>query len=118
MELETRLSFLLRFVNLIPNWVSNESASKEAVLNIKNQDQLQSVRGGIKNTITLLIKGSPLHKNYGWHEITKWIFLKSNFIYLEFIGLKPLKTFSNNFDNFNYARGFHYFFDLKKFPRV
>jgi hypothetical protein len=45
--------------------VRNEAVSKEAVLNIKNQDQLQSVRGGIKNTITLSIKGSPLHKNYG-----------------------------------------------------
>lgn len=34
------------------------------------------------------------------------------------IGLKPLQTFSGNFDHFNYARGYHYFFDLKTFPRV
>lgn len=37
---------------------------------------------------------------------------------LEHIGLKPLQTFSNNFNHFNYARGYHYFFDLKTFPRV
>ncbi len=37
---------------------------------------------------------------------------------LEFIGMKTPQVFQMNFDSFNYARGVHYFFDLKTFPRA
>ena len=37
---------------------------------------------------------------------------------LEQLGLRPLETFTANFANYNYSRGYHYFFNLDTFPRV
>ena len=39
-------------------------------------------------------------------------------IYLEMVGLRPLTTFTANFARYEYARAFHYFFDLDSFPRL
>lgn len=42
-----------------------------------------------------------------------------NLFYIEEeLGLRPLDTYSANFANYNYGRGYHYFFNLDTFPRV
>lgn len=32
--------------------------------------------------------------------------------------MRPIETYSANFANYNYGRGYHYFFNLDTFPRV
>jgi hypothetical protein len=46
-------------------------------------------------------------------------FSRNFFIKLtEQLGLRPLESYSANFANYNYGRGYHYFFNLDTFPRV